>query len=527
MSTLPPDFGRTCLGIELGSTRIKACLIDARTAGVLAVATKEWESTFDGKYWTYGLDEVRDGVRAAYARLVADCESRYGVRPTVFAAIGVSAMMHGYLAFDDDDELLVPFRTWRNTTTAEASAALSTALGVNIPQRWSAAHLYQAVLDAEDHVSRIARITTLAGHVHHQLTGENVLGVGDASGMFPIDATGTAYDSDRLARFADLLGAKGFRADLRALLPVIRVAGRPAGTLTDVGAQYLDPTGELRPGVALCPPEGDAGTSMVATGAVAPRSGNVSAGTSTFAMVVLEQPLVSARPEIDVVATPAGDPVAMVHCNNGASELAVWVRLFRQWAAAAGSPVEPDAAFAALLDSAGAAAPDAGGLVVYNFAAGEPIVDIIDGRPVLARRPDGRMDLADFARAQVFGIYAALSLGMRLLADDGVRVDRMFAHGGMFRTPGTAQQLLAAALGTPVTVAHTASEGGAWGIAVLAAYLASGSDDSLEKYVQAQVFGRIDTSTIAPAPSDVAGFAEYLRRYRAGLGWARLARYSL
>ncbi|MEO7124694.1 MAG: FGGY-family carbohydrate kinase [Nakamurella sp.] len=521
------ECGRASLGIELGSTRIKACLIDSATADVIAVGAFEWASTFENGYWTYDLDDVRTGVRATYANLADDCQERYGVRPTTFAALGVSAMMHGYLAFDENDELLSPFRTWRNTTTAVAAAELSSALGFNIPQRWSVAHFYQAVLDGEAHVPRIAWTTTLAGYVHFQLTGEKVLGVGDASGMFPIGADGTTYDDVRLTQLAELLAERRFRGNYATLLPAIHTAGQDAGSLTEAGAQFLDPTGVLQPGIPLCPPEGDAGTGMVATGAVAPRTGNVSAGTSTFAMVVLEHPLATSRPEIDVVATPSGQPVAMVHLNNGASEIAEWVHLFREWAAAAGASIESDAAFAALLDSAEVAAPDAGGLLMYNFTAGEPVVDIAAGRPLFARRPDSTMTLANFARAQVFGVYAALSVGMQLLADDGVELDRMFAHGGMFRTPGAAQKLLAAALDTPVTVAHTASEGGAWGIAILAAYRAVEAPQSLETFVQSAVFSHVETETVIPELTDVSGYAEFMIHYRAGLELARKASYSI
>jgi sugar (pentulose or hexulose) kinase len=519
--------GRGCMGIELGSTRIKACLIDPDSAAVLAIGAHEWESSLIDGFWTYSLDQVRSGLQAAYASLAADCRQRYGAAPTSFAAVGVSAMMHGHMAFGASGDLLVPFRTWRNTTTADAAARLSAELGVNIPQRWSVAHLYQAALGAESHVPHIAHLTTLAGYVHELLTGENVLGAGDASGMFPLDAAGTDYDPAALQRVDALLAEHGVRTPLGNLLPAVRLAGEPAGNLTADGAALLDPTRTLRPGAPVCPPEGDAGTGMVATGALAPRTGNVSVGTSTFAMVVLERPLAHPKPEIDVVATPVGDPVAMVHCNNGASDLADWVALLREWAAAAGTPIEADAAFAALLDSVDGGAPDAGGLVCYNFAAGEPVVDAPGGQVLFTRAAASRLGLAEFARAQVFGIFAPLSVGMRMLADDGVRWERLFAHGGLFRTPGAAQRLLAAALGVPVTVARTASEGGAWGIALLAAFRAHGDGQGLDAFVQSRAFAADDTVTADPSDSDVAGYDAFLRRYRGGLDRARAASYSV
>jgi sugar (pentulose or hexulose) kinase len=519
--------GGGCLGIELGSTRIKSCLIDPADASVVAVGSHEWESSLGDGIWTYSLDEVLTGLRSAYASLAADCRRQYGASPTSLAAVGISGMMHGYLAFGVDGALLVPFRTWRNTTTADAAARLSGELGVNIPQRWSVAHLYQAALNGETHVPRIARLTTLAGHVHELLTGENLLGSGDASGMFPLNAAGTDYDAAALRTADALLGAYGVNAPLRSLLPAVRLAGQAAGRLTADGAALLDPTGTLRPGALACPPEGDAGTGMVATGALAPRTGNVSVGTSTFAMVVLERPLAHPRAEIDVVTTPVGDPVAMVHCNNGASDLADWVALMREWAAAAGTPMDADTAFGALLDSIDGGAADAGGLVCYNFAAGEPVVDATGGQAILARSAASRLGLAEFARAQLFGAFAPLAIGMRMLADDGVRWERLFAHGGLFRTPGPAQRLLAAALGVPVTVARTASQGGAWGIALLAAYRAYGDGQSLDEFVRTRAFAAIDTVTTEPSDADAAGYEAFLSRYSRGLDWARAASYSV
>ncbi|RFA07589.1 ATPase [Subtercola boreus] len=534
--------GRASLGIELGSTRIKACLIGDNPSDVLAVGSYAWDNEFEDRRWTYSLENVWAGIRSAYAGLVEDIEARHGVLPTSFGAIGISAMMHGYLAFDSAGELLVPFRTWRNTSTGPAAAELTEAFGANIPLRWSIAHLHQAVLDAEPHVPGIDHITTLAGYVHWRLTGQKVLGVGDASGMFPIDSATNDYDAALIARYDGLAGGRVPGASVADLLPEVLVAGEPAGTLTAEGALLLDPTGALLPGTVLCPPEGDAGTGMVATRSVAPRTGNVSAGTSIFAMVVLERPLGEVHHELDLVTTPAGDPVAMVHCNNGASELAAWVGMFGRFAAAAGAPLDADAVFDTLFREALEGEPDAGGLLAYNHLAGEPIAGLDEGRPLIVRTPDSRLTLANFIRAELYGVFATLSLGMRVLAAEGVVIDELFAHGGMFRTAGVAQRFLAGALDAPVTVTETASEGGAWGIAVLAAYTAArasgasagaataadGPDESalspargtgldLDTYLRDHVFADTDFTTVEPDPVDVAGYATYLERYRAGL----------
>ncbi|MFC0682695.1 xylulokinase [Lysobacter korlensis] len=519
--------GRASLGIELGSTRIKACLIAGDKAEVLAVGSHEWENRFVDRMWTYSLDDVWSGLQSAYADLVRDAERRHGVRPSAFAALGVSAMMHGYLPFDGDGELLAPFRTWRNTTTGPAAAELTELFGVNIPLRWSVAHLYQAVLDGEAHVPRVRFVTTLAGYVHWKLTGRKVLGVGDASGMFPIDAATRDYDAELVSRFDRLVAEKAPGMNLRELLPEVLVAGQPAGDLTAEGAALLDPSGALPPGAMLCPPEGDAGTGMVATCAVAPRTGNVSAGTSIFAMTVLERPLERVHHELDIVTTPAGDPVAMVHCNNGASELAAWVGMFARFGTAAGLPVDPDRVYEVLFTEALDGEPDAGGLIAYNHLAGEPIAGLEEGRPLFVRTPDSRFTLANAMRAQLYGVFGTLSLGMRVLADEGVTLDRMFAHGGMFRTAGVAQRFLAGALDAPVAVGESASEGGAWGIAVLAAYLASGSGSDLDSYLREQVFRGASFDTKDPDPADVEGFAAYLDRYRAGLDVERAAVASL
>ncbi|HWI30777.1 MAG TPA: FGGY-family carbohydrate kinase [Microbacterium sp.] len=520
--------GRTALGIELGSTRIKACLVaDDGAATVLAVGSHEWENRFVDRVWTYSLDDVWSGIRSAYADLVADVTRRYGVRPETFGAIGVSAMMHGYLAFDAADELLVPFRTWRNTTTGPAATELTDLFGTNIPLRWSIAHLHQAILDEEPHVPQVRFLTTLAGYVHWRLTGRKVIGVGDASGMFPIDAATRDYDAELLRRYDALVGDRLPGASLAGLLPEALVAGRPAGELTSEGAALLDPSGALRPGIPLCPPEGDAGTGMVATNSVAPRTGNVSAGTSIFAMVVLDRALESVHHEIDVVTTPAGDLVAMVHCNNGASELAAWAGMFGRFAAAAGTPVDVDAVFDVLFREALEGEADAGGLLAYNHLAGEPIAGLSEGRPLFVRTPDSSLTLANFMRAQLYGVFGTLSLGMRVLSGEGVALERMFAHGGMFRTAGVAQRFLAGALDAPVAVGESAAEGGAWGIAVLAAYLSAAPDTDLSGYLNDRVFRNATLDVVEPNPEDVAGFSAFLDHYRAGLAVERAATEAL
>ncbi|MFP3714123.1 xylulokinase [Puerhibacterium sp. TATVAM-FAB25] len=518
--------GRATLGIELGSTRIKACLIGPDHVPV-ATGSHAWENDLLDGVWTYSLDDVWAGLQASVAALAADVEQRYGVRLTTLAGLGVSAMMHGYMAFDADGELLVPFRTWRNTSTGRAAAELTDLFGFNVPLRWSVAHYYQAVLDHEEHVPQVASLTTLAGYVHRRLTGRDVLGVGDASGMFPIDPATHDYDATMLARFDELVSPRRPGLRLRDLLPEVLVAGQEAGTLTEEGAALLDPTGALRAGVPVCPPEGDAGTGMVATNSVAPRTGNVSAGTSIFAMVVLEKPLRRVHHELDVVTTPAGDLVAMVHCNNGASELNAWAGLLGELLAATGRPTEPDDVFRALFRAALDGDADGGGLLAYNYLAGEPITGLDEGRPLVVRTPGSRLTLANFARTQIYGVFGTLALGMRVLAAEDVALDAMFAHGGMFRTEGVAQRLLAAAIGAPVAVGETAGDGGAWGIAVLAAYAAAGSGQDLGTYLAERVFADARLDVVEPAAADEEGFAAYLERYAAGLAVERAATQAL
>ncbi len=531
--------GRAALGIELGSTRIKACLVDAdNPAHVLATGGHEWENQLVDGLWTYSLEAVHEGLEAAYSALLDEARARFGTAPTTLAGVGVSAMMHGYLAFDADGALLTNFRTWRNTNTGSAAAELSALFGTNIPLRWSIAHLHQAITDAEAHVSHIAHVTTLAGYVHEQLTGERMLGVGDASGMFPVsrDSAGRPqYDPELVARYDALLAerypaARAALPGLGELLPRIRVAGETAGHLTEAGARLLDPSGTLAAGAPAAPPEGDAGTGMVATNAVAPRTGNVSVGTSIFAMVVLDRPLASQHAELDLVTTPAGDPVAMVHCNNGTSELNAWVGTYRRFAELAGTPIDSDAAYALLFAEALEGAADADGVLAYNQLSGEPVAHLDAGRPAVVRTPDSRLTLANVMRAQVYGVFATLAIGMRALHSENVAIDALYAHGGMFRTPGVAQRFLAAALDAPVGVAASAAEGGAWGIAVLAAFTAQRNADStagaavdLGAYLDSAVFAGADAHLTAPLADDVAGFTAYLDRYEPGLAIERTA----
>jgi sugar (pentulose or hexulose) kinase len=516
--------GRTALGIELGSTRIKAVLI-GQDYEALAVGNHDWENQLVDRVWTYSLEAVWAGLQECYAALVQDVRQRHGVELTTVGSLGVSAMMHGYIAVDADGELLTPFRTWRNTNTGEAAETLSAEFGHNIPHRWSVAHLYQAILDGEEHVGSIGHLTTLAGYVHWQLTGEKVLGIGDASGMFPIDIATGGYDETMLARFDDLAAARGVGLRLAELLPAIRRAGEPAGQLTEQGAKLLDPTGQLRPGILMCPAEGDAGTGMVATNSVAPRTGNVSAGTSIFAMVVLERALSRVHRELDLVTTPAGDLVAMVHCNNGASELNSWVGLFADFAEALGMEVDTATIFETLFTAALDGAPDGGGLMAFNYLSGEPITELDEGRPLFLRAPDSTLSLANFMRVQLFAALATLRIGMDVLQrDEGVPLDRMFAHGGLFKTKGVAQGFLAAAIDTPVSVGATAAEGGAWGIATLAAFAAGRApEQSLSDFLNDEVFADAPLETSTPKAADVAGFDSFMQRYLAALPVERAA----
>ena len=532
--------GETFLGIELGSTRIKAVLIGGDYEP-LAAGGYDWENRLVDGVWTYTLDEVWTGVQGAFSALATDVAGRYGVTLRTTGAIGVSAMMHGYLAFGGDNagQQLVPFRTWRNTTTGQAAAALTETFSFNVPQRWSIAHLYQAVLNKEPHVKDIAFLTTLAGYAHWQLTGRKVLGVGDASGMFPIDSATNNWNTRMIGEFDTLLAESPYPWKLADILPTVLTAGTEAGALTPEGARRLDPSGNLQPGIPLCPPEGDAGTGMAATNSVAERTGNVSAGTSIFAMVVLEKPLSRVWTEIDLVTTPAGKPVAMAHCNNCTSDLDAWVRLFAEVietigvAGGAGSgarhelgqSIDKSALYDALYFKAEEGDPDCGGLLAYNYYGGEPVTGLAEGRPLFTRKPDSRFTLANFARALLFSAMGTLKLGMAILTEDErVRIDRLLGHGGLFKTKGVGQRLMAAALNTPVAVMESAGEGGAWGIALLAAFLRQKRDgETLEAYLANRVFAGNAGLCVEPDPRDVQGFAAFMRHYTEGLVIERAA----
>ncbi|MHA6512879.1 xylulokinase [Tessaracoccus sp. Z1128] len=514
--------GQTSLGIELGSTRIKAVLI-GDDHQPLATGGFDWKSSLVGGIWTYDVDLVWEGLQAAYADLAADVESRFGVPLDTVGTMGFSAMMHGYMAFDASGALLVPFRTWQNTLTGEAAGALTRLFQHNIPQRWSIAHLYQAVLGGESHVGSIDYLTTLAGYVHWRLTGERSLGVGDASGMFPIDTATGQFDEGMLARFDELVAHHGYGWKLADILPTVLPAGRQAGALSDDGARLLDPSGRLRPGVPFAPAEGDAGTGMVATNAVARRTANVSAGTSIFAMVVLERPLTALHEEIDLVTTPAGDLVAMAHCNNGAVDLQAWVGLFGEVAAALGAQVDTNTLFETLYNAALKGDADGGGMLAYNYLAGEHVVGLEAGRPMFVRTPHSAFTLPNFMRTHLFAALGALRVGMDiLLQDEGVELDSMFAHGGLFKTKGVAQGFLAAAMNTPVSVGEIAGEGGAWGMALLASFLRSG-ESSLADWLASSVFGGAAIDTVEPDQADVEGFDRFMARYRSGLAIERAA----
>jgi sugar (pentulose or hexulose) kinase len=515
--------GRAILGIELGSTRIKASLIDPDTTP-LASGSHAWENQLKEGVWTYDTDDVWSGLAACYASLVDDVRTRYSLDLTTVAAMGFSGMMHGYVALDAGGSLLVPFRTWRNNITGQACAELSPLLDFAVPQRWSIAHLYQSILEQQEHVSRIAHLTTLAGYVHWSLTGEHTVGVGEASGMFPIDPRTRDWDAARMERFDDLIAPRNLGWKLRGILPAVLPAGRQAGTLTAEGARLLDRSGTLERGIPLCPPEGDAGTGMVATNAVRPRSGNVSAGTSVFAMIVLERNLARVHEEIDIVVTPDGMPVAMVHSNNGSSDLDAWIALFGQVGTALGAEARSDDLYARLLPLAVHGDPDAGGLLSINYVSGEHLTGFTEGRPLFARNQDGNFTLENFIRAMYFASLCALRTGMNILTEDeGVVVEEIRGHGGFFKGGDTGQRMMAAALNVPVSIPATAAEGGAWGMAVLAAYMLRTDDtQSLPDYLDEWIARSIG-APIAPDPRDVEGFAAFFARHERGLAIEREA----
>ncbi len=516
--------GRAVLGIELGSTRIKAVLVDEKNTPI-ASGSHDWENRLENGIWTYALTDVWTGLQDCYQKMTEDVKAKYGVTLEKLGAIGFSAMMHGYLAFDKDGKQLVPFRTWRNTITQEAASKLTELFQFNIPQRWSISHLYQAILNGEEHVKDVDYIATLDAYIHWQLTGQKVIGVGSASGMFPIDSATKTYYTSMIARFDELVAEKGYPWKVEHLLPRVLVAGEDAGVLTEEGAKLLDPTGTLKAGCPLCPPEGDAGTGMVATNSVKPRTGNVSAGTSVFAMIVLEKELQKVYEEIDMVTTPSGDAVAMVHCNNCTSDLNAWVNLFREFAESFGVEVDMDKLFYTLYNKALEGDKDCGGLLAYNYFSGEHITGFEEGRPLFVRNPDSKFNLANFMRTHLYTSLGALKVGMDILVKgEHVVVDRITGHGGLFKTKGVGQSILAGAMDATVSVMKTAGEGGAWGIALLASYMLQKEDgETLADYLQEKVFGGDEGEKMDPTPEDVKGFDAFIKRYQAGLPIERAA----
>jgi len=511
------EAGKAILGIEFGSTRIKAVLIDEHNKPI-AQGSHEWENQLVDGLWTYSTEAVWYGLQDCYAELRKDVLKQYDCEIETLAAIGFSAMMHGYMAFNEKEEILVPFRTWRNTNTAKAAAKLSELFNYNIPLRWSISHLYEAILDNEEHVGDIKYLTTLAGYVHWQVTGKFVLGVGDASGMIPVDPATKNYDAEMVRKFDELVAPKGFGWKLTDILPKVLVAGQNAGYITPEGAKRLDVSGHLKAGIPVCPPEGDAGTGMAATNAVKQRTGNVSAGTSSFSMIVLEKPLSRPYEMIDMVTTPDGSLVAMVHCNNCTSDINAWVSLFKEYQQMLGVPVDMNELYGRLFNKALEGDADCGGLLSYNYVSGEPVTGISDGRPLFVRSANDKFNLANFMRAHLYGAIGVLKLGNDiLLKQENVRVDRITGHGGYFKTAGVGQRMLAAALNSPISVMETAGEGGAWGIALLAGYAIDKSGLSLADYLEQVVFGGNTGTEIAPTTADVEGFNRYIENYKACL----------
>ena len=518
------EKGKTSLGIELGSTRIKAVLIGEDHVP-LAFGGYDWENRFEDRVWTYSLEEVKKGLTGCYQDLAEEVKKKYGVKLTVLGSLGISGMMHGYLVFDRYGKQLAPFHTWRNTITGEASARLTETFSYPIPQRWSIAHLYQSMLNQEAHVKDIGFLTTLSGYVHWILTGQKVLGVGDASGMFPIDILTRDYNSRMMGQFDQLASGAGYSWRLGDVFPKVLSAGENAGVLTPEGAGLLDPSGQLKHGIPLCPPEGDAGTGMAATNSVKPRTGNVSAGTSVFSMIVLEKELTRVYKEIDLVTTPAGDLVGMVHCNNCTSDLNAWVSLFGEFLEAMGFKADAGQMFSVLYNLALTGDKDCGGLLSYGYLAGEHITGFDEGRPLFVRMPDSRFNLANFIRVHLFTSLGALKTGMDiLLKNEGVKLDLLFGHGGLFKTKGVGQNVMAAAVNVPVSVMDTAGEGGAWGIALLASYMIHREKgETLEHYLGSRVFSNQNGNQVQPDPEDAAGFEVFMERYTAGLAIERAA----
>jgi len=518
------ESGKAVLGIEFGSTRIKAVLVGEDNAPI-AAGSYDWENDYVDGIWTYDIEKIHTGLQDCYKSLTEDVKAQYDTTITTLAAIGFSGMMHGYMAFDKDDNLLVPFRTWRNTITEQASNELTELLHFHIPQRWSIAHLYQAILNKEAHVKDVTFFTTLAGYIHWILTGEKVLGVGEASGMFPIDAKTGRFNETMIAAFDEKTADYGFAWKLGDLLPKVLTAGEKAGALTEAGAKFLDVSGQLQAGIPFCPPEGDAGTGMVATNSVAVRTGNVSAGTSVFGMIVLEDDLKQVHDEIDLVTTPDGHPVAMAHCNNCTSDLNAWVNIFKEFAESFGMQVDMNALFGTLYNKALEGDDDCGGLLAYNYFSGEHIVGMEEGRPLFVRTPNAKFNLANFMRANLFASLGVLKTGLDILfKEEGVQVDEILGHGGLFKTKGVGQKILAAAINTPVSVMETAGEGGAWGIALLASYMVNKQDgEDLAAFLNRAVFAGEKGSRIEPDAKDVAGFDKFMERYTKGLPIERAA----
>ncbi len=516
--------GKTAIGIELGSTRIKTVLI-GEDYTPLASGSHDWENSYINNIWTYSLEDVWKGIQDSYRKMAEAVKEQFGVAVQKTGAIGFSAMMHGYMVFDKNGNLLTPFRTWRNNITAQASEALTDLFNYPIPQRWSIAHLYQAILNRENHINDIAFMTTLAGYIHWKLTGEKVLGVGEASGVFPIDLKTKDYYSEMIGKFNALIKEKNIPWQLQDILPKVLCAGAKGGVLSAEGAKLLDVTGQLQPGIPLCPPEGDAGTGMVATNSVAARTGNVSAGTSVFAMVVLEKELSRVYPEIDLVTTPSGNLVAMVHSNNCTSDYDAWIGLFAESLKALGLEVSKAKLYDTLLGMALQGDADCGGLLAYGYISGEHITHFEEGRPMFVRTPGSRFNLANFMRVHLFTALGALKTGLDiLLKKEGVKVDEMLGHGGFFKTRQVGQRMMAAAVEAPVSVMETAGEGGAWGIALLASYMANRAEnETLEDYLSHKVFAGMEKVCVAPEPTDVSGFNDFMKRYALGLAVERAA----
>ncbi len=512
------ESGKAILGIEFGSTRIKAVLIDEENKPI-AQGSHEWENQLVDGLWTYSVEAIWYGLQDCYAELRKDVLAQYDVEIEKLAAIGISAMMHGYMAFNEKQEILVPFRTWRNTNTGQAAAELSELFHFNIPLRWSISHIYQAILNNEEHVSEIAYLTTLAGYIHWQITGQFVLGVGDASGMIPVDSKTKTYSAEMVEKFDKLVEPKGYSWKLLDILPKSLSAGENAGFLTPEGAKRLDVSGHLQAGIPLCPPEGDAGTGMAATNAVKQRTGNVSAGTSSFSMIVLEKELSKPHEMIDMVTTPDGSPVAMVHCNNCTSDLNAWVGLFKEYQELLGVPVDMNEVYGKLYNNALKGDADCGGLISYNYISGEPVTGLAEGRPLFVRTAGNKFNLANFMRAHLCASVAVLKIGNDILfKEEKINVDRITGHGGLFKTKGVGQRILAAAINSPISTMETAGEGGAWGIALLASYLVNNVNDvDLAAFLDKNVFAGDAGIEITPTPEEVEGFNKYIENYTACL----------